>query len=688
MEKNIVDRMLECLGSYSFVSMDFLRNTMTDKDLQMVLKQIKAFAPKIKAEDIVVLWKEEETPPVPTIGAVFTKDYVYGKRFKAMSLFGIQNIQNKSYTKGAFKKTYYTDIVVEYKDHKVKFTLEGFASGHLATFLNDIYPYAKSGTTALSNNERKKMAMDYWRKNKESKFIEILEPISKVNGDAAVMMMNYYHDKMDNENYYAYKKIAKDLKAPQVFYLEGVLNEETNLHGAYQSYIKAFEYGITGHEDIILKFQRELRQNNITKRKPYKYNDLDMDVYMIDAIYSEPEYLNYLLFIQYHDVDSDLVNKWQIREVKDSEEEYLPTLEELEFCNLLEKEMYKWDGFDVHGSSREELDKNFVKELSKYVWRIDSTIYECLNSYDHIALTDIPRINFANYKLKERKINSILDMKAFLMETYYETSTDQFLIYEHPTARKIIEELKDFDDFKKTRLNRNKEASLRLLEEKISAYEEVMTTHKRTVNRMLALTYLWAYAKDTNIELFNLNKYVEKAKKYILMPDQELLEVRNAYLKQLNLTEKDLFKNGYHQQAQAIERFKFKAMQVGYKDKHRDVDLFEYPFIYPYAKQKNIDYHINTFLKKVCPHVKKEDILMYQGINTATYLGYIITKDGVYSNYLDQPIMFNELICLKVTKYDTIVAVYENHTEEIKHHAYKSDLEKMIHFINDVLVYL
>ena len=97
MEKNIVDRMLECLGSYSFVSMDFLRNTMTDKDLQMVLKQIKAFAPKIKAEDIVVLWKEEETPPVPTIGAVFTKDYVYGKRFKAMSLFGIQNIQNRYY---------------------------------------------------------------------------------------------------------------------------------------------------------------------------------------------------------------------------------------------------------------------------------------------------------------------------------------------------------------------------------------------------------------------------------------------------------------------------------------------------------------------------------------------------------------------------------------------------------------
>ena len=82
--------------------------------------------------------------------------------------------------------------------------------------------------------------------------------------------------------------------------------------------------------------------------------------------------------------------------------------------------------------------------------------------------------------------------------------------------------------------------AIEFMEKQITGYEEVMRIHKRRVNRMLALTYIWA-TPGTKVKMasFDVNMYIEKAKTRVLSLDERLLEVKNAYLKQLEMTESE-----------------------------------------------------------------------------------------------------------------------------------------------------
>lgn len=695
MDKNIVDHMLSCIDDYflkdEYVStMDFLKHTRTPQQMQDILKQIKKFAPRVDPKDILVVGQVDGGLDNPVIGAIFTKDTMYTLKSKPIPLYGIQDVQIEHKTKGTFKKTDYESVVVIYEDKTIKFELEGYRANKSVSLLNHIYPCASSGKTSLSFLDIKKQAMNDLINRDGMHFEKLLKPLAKENGEAAVMLMNYYYDMNLMQDYYEYRKIALEHKAPQAYYRDAVSKMAVEKYEeAYLSFIKAFEYGITGHEPTILELQKRLRNSyHNVLTKPYHYNDLDIDPFMIDYIYPDDITSSYVEYLKMNNISQNLINEW-----KQCNEEYLlhnfyaPSYEDKHFFIVLGREMHKHKSVYVHKYTKDNYDQKLLDEIEAYVWKMDCEIKDYCNGFDHFTITKLPRINFSNAEFKEMRIESLLDMKTYVNR--HQTNSYQFDIYDHPTAYDIIHQLKNYDFFKKNRLSSNKTESVRYLEAKISAYEACMQVHKRVVNRMLALTYLWSNSSETNKASFNFNDYFKKAKEQILKCDKAFLEVRNAYLKQLNMSEFDLFKNRSYEEERRLERFKHRVSQLIDRDKLQDVDFFEYPFIKIYAHQEDIDNRLDSFIKHVCPQVKKDDILLYEQISSASSTGYIFTKDKVYSTYLERPISLNGLICIKFNAYKRIVAVYENRIEEISStEDIKRDLEEMIYFINSMLIYL
>lgn len=682
MEWNMGEYLIHCCNSNDYVfSMDYLKNTYDKTKYHDVVKKIKVFKPAVKLEDVIAVGLTDYDGKDPVYGVLFTKDYMYVKNQKAYPLYGITKVSYQQKKVGAFAKKHVTDTSITYKDKTVKLTLDGFFSMFAVQMLQRIYKYGSDGIENPTRKEYREQALEDLRDGVDSLFEFSLEANADDDKDACVLLMNYYYNKGMYDFYDKYKKLAMEKRAPQAYYHEGYLSYKNGYYKeAYKNYLRAYACGIDSSiYPELLSLHKILKDNTKKVRKPYKYMDLDIDPYMFECIYDEKYNNAYIQYLMNNNIKDEVIKKWN--QDNYNKQNIIPLEKDEEFYDLLSQLMSDTSAFSVHYYDMNDFKDKLTESLNYHVWNVDGKVMKFLNTIDKLIVTDLPKTHYNDFKLREEKIESFLDMKTYIGEKQYK-------IYDDPRAYNCIKSLNEYPDFKKKRLNASKQASIAFLESKILEYEDIMTFFKRAANRMIALTYMWA-TPDTGMEMlaFNRYDYIKEAKERILLIDKKFLEVKNEYLKQMNISDKDLFRKPRNSDEMSLQNIKNEGILLT-----TPLDSYkEYGYFYVYNNQKDLDYPLKEFMKEIKVKFNKEDILFYQRISSSGYSrGEVLTKDMFYSSYFKQPIPLKNLLALQVTSYNTLVALYEDGSEKVYPHEYGfiSDLECNVNFVNEMLIYM
>lgn len=661
-------------------SMDYLKNTYDKTRYNDVIKKLKTFKPAVKVEDVIAVALTDYVGKDPVYGIVFTKNKMFIKNQQAYSLYGITNVESKRKTVGTFSKKRITEATITYTDKVVKLTLDGFLAYSAMDFLGHIYSCGSDGKVKDTFKENREAAIEELKMGMDVLFEAYLETYADEDKDACVLLMNYYFDKPDYYAYETYKKIAMEKRAPAAFYHEGYQNLQKGYYKeAYKHYLRSYACGIgTSIYPELLQLRQQLK-NIKTVKTPYKYGDLDIDPKMFDCIYPDDYVSSYMQFLRKMNVSSSLINEWDTHNI--SNYKVKPSREDEKFYRQLKDMMRDLSSFSVRYFSMTDYADKLRESLIPHVRIGDSSIKKLLNGFERLVITDLPDSKYRDARDINEGIGCILDMRTYVGNHQYSSCDNQ-------GAYNYINQLKEYPDFKKKRLNASKKESIAFLENQISGYEEIMRLHKHCMNRFLGLIYMWATPDtDMNILSFDRDEYVEKAKERILLMDEKFLELKNAYLKQLNISESDLFKNKQTSNNKSMQEIKNEGtLLTSIKDAHQ-----EYDFFYPYNNEKDLNYPLKDFMKKVGVKFNKDDILFYQSVSSSGYSdGTVLTKDMLYSTFLVKQIPLKGLIALQHTPYDKLIGLYED-GREVEYgfrHGWDYAATRIINFVNELLIYL
>lgn len=677
---NMVDYMMNHYGNKQYVfTMDFLKNTYDKSRYNDVLKQLKTFKPTVKLEDIIVVAVLDYVNQKPVYGILFTKEHMYVKNQGAYSLYNITNVSYTHRKSGLFSKKMVTDLVITYTDKTVKISVDGVFANYAFGCLNELSKFGRDGQFGITFKQTREIALEQLKNGYDVLFEKFLALNAKEDKEACVMLMNYYFQKGDYDLYRYYKNQAMVLNAPQAYHHEGyMLFKERYYHEAYKNYVKAYAYGIDSSiSSDLFKLRQFLKSQSQTVKSPYKYMDLDIDPKMFSCIYPKELYDSYILYLMRSGVEDDVIKKWVVYNIDNKN--IIPSEKEEEFYEQFVDVMNQTSTFNVTYYDAGDYSDKLRESLNQHIHYVDSNILVFLNRFDDIVVTELPVGNFNSIRLDELKIGCFLDAREFIGEK-------QVRSLDSKGAYAYINRLNEYSLFKKKRLNSSREEAIAFLREQIRGYEDNMRIHKQKVNRFMALIYMMATPnRRTKILSFNRDCFLELAKQRVLLMDEKLLEVKNAYFKQLNITDADLIKNTSSQFS--IQEVKNAGNVLISKENSYE----EYGYFYVYNDDKNLNLALNDFMKKVGVKFNKADILFYHDISISGYSnGNVLTKDAFYSTNLKQPIPLKGLVALKATRYDTLIALYENGKEVEYPYEYSSmyDRVRTINFVNEMLIYL
>lgn len=677
---NMEDYMLHKYSRQEYVfTMDFLKNAYDKSRYNDVVRQLKTFKPAVKLEDILMVGVLDYVNQKPVYGIVFTKEHMYVKNLGVYSLYNIKDVSYKYRKTGVFSKKFFLDVIITYTDKTVKFSIDGIFADHSIGCLKKLSEFGRDGKRLLTFEEIRKNALEELKNGMDNLYELYLDTIAKEDKDACAMLMNYYFQKGDYDLYRFYKVQAMGLNAPQAYYHEGYINLKNGYYKeAYKNYVKAYSYGIDSSiSSDLFKLHQFLKSISQTAKSPYKYMDLDVDPTMFSCIYPKELYDSYILYMKKSGLKDDVIKKWV--EYNYANDNIIPSEKEEEFYEQLNDLMKKTGSFGVNYFDSRDFSDKLRESLNQHVLYVDSKILVFLTRFDDIVLTDLPVRNYKDTRLNELKIGSYLDAREYVGEK-------QVRSLDSDGAYAYINRLNDYSLFKKKRLNSSRQEAITFLREQIRGYEDNMRVHKQNVNRFMALMYMMATPnRGTDILSFDRDKFLELAKKRVLLMDEKLLEVKNAYFKQLNITDADLFKNTSSQLS--VQDIKNEGNLLITKENAYE----EYGYFHVYNDDKNLSLALNDFVKKVGVKFNKEDVLFYHDISTTGYSnGNVLTKDAFYSTNLKKAIPLKGLVALKPTRYDTLIALYENgkEVEYIYEYSSRYDRVRTVNFVNEMLIYL
>ena len=672
---------LRCFKRDGICSLDYLKNKVNQKEYDCVIKSIQSFKPEVNEKDVILVVCTDYVKNAPVYDILFTKDSLYVNNHKAYPLYGIQNLTVSKRTVGLFSKKTISDVSLIYKDETEKFSIDGISTWTAMKVFEEFYKFGSDGIVKPSFKQQREEAVSFLSNNMEFMFENILDDLSKEDNDSIIMLMDYYYNKKDYASYEKYKQLAKDKHIPQAYYHEGYINYINGNHlEANKNYLRAYNYGIGDSIVPELKNMRNILKGASKKdRKPYRYNVLDIDPYMFDCISSSDYYDSYLEFLNKNQVNTELVDKWKLDNY--SKVDFKISKKNDTFYNAVYDFMKVHFGLSVRYYDMSDFKDAVEEELRGSVYSNDKGMFQLVNTFDHIEINSLPNPRYNDFRLSKLKIDSFLDERPFVGER-------QYSIYNDERAYNLIKDLNDYPDFKKNRLNDSKKESIAYLESKISEYEDIMTFFKQGAVRLMALYYIWATpGTDASILAFDRDKYIEEAKERILRIDEKFLDVKNAYLKQMNISDRDLFKTPTQNKDYSNKEIQNKGLLI----LSTPNCIKNYVNLYVYDNNRSVENALKNINKKYCCEIKKEDILFYAGFSSSSFHDEVIlTRDLLYADKLNKPISLKNLIALKTTPYETVVALYDDGREEVFEYSYSwaNDISRLVNLVNELLIYL